>query len=135
VREVRGASALSGTGICPGNDGEGCVEEPELKRKDLTVRGVVQMATGIRPGFPVAGDGYQAEVQAKKEHLRLFAELYSLGYLAVVYDVNRKNRVSREDANDLDDAKAKAESMAAGYLRYRRSRTVTASRVGPESTE
>src|SRR5258707_5944395 len=77
------------------------------------------MATRIRSGFPVAGDGYQAEVKAKTEHLRLFAEVYSLGYLAVVYDVNRENRVSREDANNLDDAKAKAESMAAGYLRYR----------------
>src|SRR5260370_26152034 len=77
------------------------------------------MDTGIRPGCPVAGDGYQADVKIKNEHLRLFAEVYSLGYLAVVYDVNRKNRVSREDANDLDDAKAKAEGMAAGYLRYR----------------
>src|SRR6266852_3041541 len=77
------------------------------------------MATGIRPGFPVAGDGYQAEVEAKEEHLRLFAEVYSLGFLAVVYDMNREHRVSREDADNLDDAKAKAESLAAGYLRYR----------------
>jgi hypothetical protein len=76
------------------------------------------MSLGVRPGFPVAGDGFQAEVIAKDEHLRVFAEVYSLGYLAVVYDVNRKQKVSREDANILDDAKAKAEGLAAGYLRY-----------------
>jgi len=77
------------------------------------------MSLGIRPGFPVAGDGFQAEVKIKDQHLRLFAEVYSLGYLAVVFDVNRKQRVSREDADNLDDAKTKAESLAAGYLRYR----------------
>src|SRR5258708_27959539 len=77
------------------------------------------MATGIRPGFPVAGDGYWAEIRVGTEHLRLFAEVYSLGYLAVVYDVNRNRKLPFEDADNLDDAKAKAESMAAGYLRYR----------------
>jgi hypothetical protein len=77
------------------------------------------MSLGVRPGFPVAGDGYQAEVKVKDQYLRLFAEVYSLGYLAVVFDMNRKQRVSREDADNLDDAKAKAESLAAGYLRYR----------------
>lgn len=74
---------------------------------------------GTRPGFPVAGDGYWAEVKSGDEHLRLFAEVYSLGYLAVVFDVNRKERIAREDADDLDEAKKKAEGRAAGYLHYR----------------
>jgi hypothetical protein len=77
------------------------------------------MATGIRPGFPVGGDGYTADVKSGGEHLRLFAEVYSLGFLAVVYDVNRKTKVSANDADNLDDVKARAESVAAGYLRYR----------------
>ncbi len=77
------------------------------------------MSLGIRPGFPVAGDGYQAEVKIKDQNLRLFAEVYSLGYLAVVFDVNLKQKVSLEDADNLDDAKTKAESLADGYLRYR----------------
>ncbi len=74
---------------------------------------------GTRPGFPVAGDGYWAEVQSSGECLRLFAEVYSLGYLAVVFDVNRKARAAREDADDLDEAKKRAEALAAGYLHYR----------------
>ena len=74
---------------------------------------------GAKPGFPVPGDGYFAEVKAGNQHLRLFAEVYSLGYLAVVFDVSRKERVAREDANDLDEAKKKTEGLAAGYLRFR----------------
>lgn len=77
------------------------------------------MSMGTRPGFPVAGDGYYAELKIKDQYLRLFAEVYSLGYLAVVFDMNMKQRVAREDADNLDDAKRKAESLAAGYLHYR----------------
>jgi len=73
------------------------------------------MATGIRPGFPVAGDGYWAEVEAHAERLRLFAEVYSLGFLAVVYDVNRDQKLSPEDANNLDDAKSESRSQG-GWL-------------------
>jgi hypothetical protein len=67
---------------------------------------------GTRPDFPVAGDGYWAEVQSDGEYLRLFAEVYSLGYLAVVFDVNRKARAAREDADDLDEAKKKSSTTA-----------------------
>lgn len=63
------------------------------------------MSTGVRLGFPVAGDGYWAEVVVGDEHLRLFAEVYSLGFLAFVYDVRRHQKLSPEDA--------------AGYLLYR----------------
>jgi len=74
---------------------------------------------GIRPGFPILGDGYQADVVANSHHLKLFAEVALLGYDAVVFDVNTNVRVSKESADNLDDAKEKAEQLAAAYLRHR----------------
>jgi hypothetical protein len=74
---------------------------------------------GTRPGFPVAGDGFWAQMRSGDEHLRLFAEVYFLGYLAVVFDVNRKTKLPGQDANNLDEAKKKAEGIPAGYLHYR----------------
>jgi len=57
-------------------------------------------------------------MQVNGAHLWLFAEVYCLGHLAVVFDVNRKSKVAVEDAVSLDDARKKAEGYAAGYLRY-----------------
>jgi len=76
------------------------------------------MSSVARLSWPVIGDGYQANLQVKNAHLWLFAEVYCLGHLAVVFDVNRKSKVVVEDANNLDDARKKAEGYAAGYLRY-----------------
>jgi hypothetical protein len=94
--------------------------EPPKGFFDFVVVASVLSATsmGTRPGLPVAGDGYQAGVKAKCRHLRLFAEVYPLGYFAAVFDLNTKQTVARGDADNLDDAKKKAESLAAGYLRY-----------------
>ncbi|HEY6946182.1 MAG TPA: hypothetical protein VI431_13665 [Candidatus Acidoferrum sp.] len=76
------------------------------------------MSASAGPSWPVIGDGYQADLQVTNAHLWLFAEVYCLGYLAVVFDVNRKLKVAVQDATDLEDAKKKAEGYAAGYLRY-----------------
>jgi hypothetical protein len=73
---------------------------------------------GAGSGFPVAGEGYYAELKTNDQHLRLFAELYPLGYVAVVYDMNRKQYISREDANDFDGARRLAEESATRYSRY-----------------
>ncbi len=51
------------------------------------------------------------------QRLRLFSEVYELGYVAVVYDVNGKREVARRDSDDLEDGKKKAEESAADYLR------------------
>jgi hypothetical protein len=77
------------------------------------------MAPEIRPGFPVAGDGYLAELEVGGEHLRLFAEVASLGYLAAIYDVKQKCSISAQTADGLDEARCKAENLAADFLRYR----------------
>lgn len=76
------------------------------------------MSAGAHPTWPVIGDGYQADLRLKDAHLWLFAEVYCLGYLAVVFDVNHKSKVALEDAKSLEDARKKAEGYAAGYLRY-----------------
>ena len=76
------------------------------------------MSASAGPSWPVIGDGYQADLQVTNAHLWLFAEVYCLGYLAVVFDVNHKLKVAVQDAADLEDAKKKAEGYAAGYLRY-----------------
>lgn len=69
-------------------------------------------------GFPVNGDGFRADVIAGQHHLRLFAEVYELGHVALVYDMNTHNEVSRNDADNLDDAMRRAERAAADYLRH-----------------
>jgi hypothetical protein len=76
------------------------------------------MSMGIRPGFPIQGDGYQADVSASGRHLKLFAEVALLGYDAVVFDANTNTRVAKESADNLDDAKQKAAQLAAAYLRH-----------------
>src|SRR5262245_40718204 len=72
------------------------------------------MSASARPSWPVIGDGYQADLHVTDAHLWLFAEVYCLGYLAVVFDVNHKLKVVMQDASDLEDAKKKAEGYAAG---------------------
>ena len=69
-------------------------------------------------GFPVTGDGFTADVEVSGQHLRLFAEVYVLGHVAVVYDVNGKHEIARHDADNLEDGKRKAVESAANYLNY-----------------
>lgn len=69
-------------------------------------------------GFPVNGDGFRADVIAGQHRLRLFAEVYELGHVAVVYDMNTHNEVARNDADNLDDAMRRAELAAGDYLRH-----------------
>jgi len=69
-------------------------------------------------GFPVRGDGFWADVVAGQHHLRLFAEVYELGHVAVVYDLNAHREVQRNDANNLDDAMRRAEQFATDYLTH-----------------
>jgi len=76
------------------------------------------MNFSIRPGFPRVGDGYQADIVLADLHLRLFAEAYELGYVAVVHDMKLGQAVAKEDADGLDSAKARAEELAAGYLKH-----------------
>lgn len=54
-------------------------------------------------GFPVVGDGFRADVNIGQHHLRLFAEVYELGYVAVLYGMNAYHEVARNDADNLDD--------------------------------
>jgi hypothetical protein len=67
-------------------------------------------------GFPIAGEGYFAEVKTNKYQLRLFAEAYPLGHVAVVYDVGAKQDVFRDDADDLNQAKQKVEEAVGKLL-------------------
>jgi hypothetical protein len=69
-------------------------------------------------GFPVTGDGFRADVIAGQHRLRLFAEVYDLGHVAVVYDMNTRNEVARNDADNLDDGMRRAEGAAGDYLRH-----------------
>jgi hypothetical protein len=69
-------------------------------------------------GFPVVGDGFVADVDVSGQHLRLFSEIYELGHRAVVYDVNSKHEVARNDADSLEHGKEVAEESAANYLKY-----------------
>jgi hypothetical protein len=64
-------------------------------------------------------DGYWAEAKSGNEHLRAFVEAYSVGYLAGVYDENRRQKVAQDVADDIEEAMRKAEELAARYLRYR----------------
>jgi hypothetical protein len=89
-----------------------------LIRSNVLGVGVRTMIAGASVSWPVIGDGYRADLKLTDAHLWLFAEAYCLGYLAVVFDVNRKLRVALQDANNLEDARKKAEGYAAGYLRY-----------------
>jgi hypothetical protein len=70
-------------------------------------------------GIPMVGDGYEAEVKVNDQHLRLFAEVYELGHVAVVYNVNAKREIARRDADDLKYGMKKAEELASDYLKRR----------------
>jgi hypothetical protein len=69
-------------------------------------------------GFPVRGDGFRADVIAGQHRLRLFAEVYELGHVAVVYDMDAQREIARNDADDLNDGMRRAERAAAYYLRH-----------------
>jgi hypothetical protein len=68
--------------------------------------------------IPVVGDGFWADVNAGEHRLRLFSEVYELGHVAVVYDVNEHREIARQDADDLNDGKQKAEQAARDYLKH-----------------
>lgn len=63
------------------------------------------------------GDGFWADVHAGQHHLRLFAEVYELGYVAMLYDVNAHREIERRDVNNLDEARQLAEELATEHLR------------------
>lgn len=46
-------------------------------------------------GFPKAGDGFWADVQADGHRLRLFSEVTAVGEVAAVYDLDAKAWVER----------------------------------------
>jgi hypothetical protein len=69
-------------------------------------------------GFPVRGDGFRADVVAGEHRLRLFSEVYELGHVAVVYDMDAQREIARNDADDLNDGMRRAEQAAADYLRH-----------------
>jgi hypothetical protein len=67
--------------------------------------------------IPVAGDGFRADVHIGERHLRLFSEIYLLGHVAVVYDVGANQEISRQDVDNLDQGKHRAEQVARDYLK------------------
>jgi len=68
-------------------------------------------------GFLVGGDGFRSDVIAGQHHLRLIAEVYELGHVAVIYDMNAEHEIARNDADSLNDGMRRAEQIAANYLR------------------
>ena len=66
--------------------------------------------------IPVGGDGFRGEVHVGARHLRLFSEVYLLGYVAVVYDVSANQEISRQDVDSLEEGKHRAEQAARDYL-------------------
>lgn len=73
----------------------------------------------MNEGFylPQIGDGYFANIQSDGHHLRLFAEVYELGFVAVVFDVEHNREVSRQNGDDMAGTKLKAEEAGQQYLR------------------
>jgi hypothetical protein len=69
-------------------------------------------------GFPFIGNGFRAEVKVDGQHLRLFSEVYMLGHVAAVYDVNAKREIARHDVENLDTGKLEAKRSAANHLKY-----------------
>jgi len=77
----------------------------------------VKIATMAANDIPVVGDGFRADIMAGLRKLRLFSEVYELGHVALVYDLDEHREVSRQDADDLETGKRLAEQAAANYLR------------------
>ncbi len=70
-------------------------------------------------GFPVGGDGFRSDVIAGQHHLRLFAEVYELGHVAVVYDMNAEHEIARNDADSLNDGTGRRRLHAGSSVQNR----------------
>jgi hypothetical protein len=70
--------------------------------------------------FPREGQGFRAEVKIGDQvHLVLMATHSAMGPAASVFDAKTKKWFSnREWADDIDDAKARAERIAKGWYKY-----------------
>lgn len=63
--------------------------------------------------FPREGQGFRAELRIGEEHIVLLAAHSALGPASAIYDAKRKKWWSeREWAEDIEDAKQKAEGRA-----------------------
>jgi hypothetical protein len=69
-------------------------------------------------GLPRVGDGFQADIRVGDHHLRLFSEVYQLGFVSVVYDVTARQEINRQNADSLEDGKLRAAEGAAEYVRH-----------------
>ena len=72
------------------------------------------------PVFPRDGQGFRAEVKVGETvHLLLMATHSAMGPAASIFDVKTKKWFSnREWADDIDDAKARAERIARSWYRH-----------------
>jgi hypothetical protein len=70
--------------------------------------------------FPRDGQGFRAEVKIGDDiHLVLMATHTAMGPIMTIYDAKLKKWwPNREWADDIDDAKSKAESRARTWYRY-----------------
>jgi hypothetical protein len=63
------------------------------------------------------GDGYEAEVSVAGQHLSLLAHINENGYVAFVFDKNRRKALGDpQSVTDFDDGKQYAIHIAATYL-------------------
>jgi len=74
----------------------------------------VQSASEISPR---RGAGFRADVKTDGEHLRLFAQVEEQGWIASVYNMNRRKWIAGDDwASDAADAKRRAEHRARYFI-------------------
>jgi hypothetical protein len=67
--------------------------------------------------FPRIGQGFWANVKTNDRHLRLFSAVTEIGEVGCVFDMQAKAWIAREWADDLEDGKRKAETVAKGVLK------------------
>ena len=65
--------------------------------------------------FPREGQGFRAEVEFGDVHLILMAAHTAVGPVVGIYDAKLKKWRDRQWAEDIDDAKAKAEATARNW--------------------
>jgi hypothetical protein len=70
--------------------------------------------------FPREGQGFQAELKIKeRHHIVLMATHTTVGPMSAIYDVKTKKWWNcRQWAEDIDDAKVKAENAARNWYKY-----------------
>ena len=66
--------------------------------------------------MPNVGEREVAEVKAEGKHLRLFSECTMTGFMALVYDMGKKQAIIYEMVDSFDDGKQKCEECAKGLL-------------------